>query len=181
MLDSTYFRNNSFGRLSWWSGTRAGSSVRTLFFTFILTTRPLPLRTLVFLIIFEAILNLANLLLQFLLKLPLLFKNQLLIAVINYFLVLIVDFWAGWLTHCNSLTSHLLLHLLLLDVLKRLIASLEVGSLRCCVDKVWETLDMLTGWVLQTWRLVVKNVRGFVFLIQFMITRDYLGLIRAKL
>ena len=44
------------------------------------------------LIIFEAILNLANLLLQFLLKLPLLFKNQLLIAVIDYFLVLIVDF-----------------------------------------------------------------------------------------
>ena len=89
-----------------------------------------------FLIIFKAILNLANLLLQFLLKLSLLFKNQLLIAVINYFLVLIVDFCAGWLTHCNSLTSHLLLHLLLLDVLKRLIASLKVGSLRCCVDKV---------------------------------------------
>ena len=62
--------------------------------------------------------NLTNLLLQFLLKLPLLFKNQLLIAIVEYLLVLIVYFRAGGLAHCNSLLSHLLLHLLLLDILK---------------------------------------------------------------
>lgn len=75
-----------------------------------------------FRIVIEAILNLANLLLQFLLKIPLLFsllfKNQLLIAIVEYLLVLIVYFRAGGLAHCNSLLSHLLLHLLLLDVLK---------------------------------------------------------------
>ena len=86
-----------------------------------------------FRIVIEAILNLANLLLQFLLKIPLLFsllfKNQLfengfileailLIAIVEYLLVPIVYFRAGGLAHCNFLLSHLLLHLLLLDVLK---------------------------------------------------------------
>lgn len=71
-----------------------------------------------FRIIFKAILNLANLLLQLLLKISLLLNNQLLIAVIDNSFVLIADFGAGWLTYCNSLTSHLLLHLLLLEVLK---------------------------------------------------------------
>ena len=65
-----------------------------------------------------------------------LFNNQLLIAVIDYFLVLIVDLGAGWLANCDSLARHLLLHLLLLDVLKRLVPSLQVRSLRCRVDKV---------------------------------------------